>query len=131
MKAKGAMAHVSVTINGRQYRMACDDGQEEHLLRLADDVNGKVDQLKGAFGEIGDTRLTVMAAIMVADELADVKRRLRQAEAEVAAMREARALLVDRTEAREAGVAEAIEQAAETIERIAAGLMVPARAGEA
>lgn len=125
------MAHVSVTINGRQYRMACDDGQEEHLLRLADDVNGKVDQLKGAFGEIGDTRLTVMAAIMVADELADVKRRLRQAEAEVAAMREARALLVDRTEAREAGVAEAIEQAAETIERIAAGLMVPARAGEA
>ncbi len=69
------MAHVSVTINGRSFRMACDDGQEDHLLRLAAEVNGKVDQLKGAFGEIGDTRLTVMAAIMVADELADTRRR--------------------------------------------------------
>jgi cell division protein ZapA len=124
------MAHVSVTINGRQFRMACDDGQEDHLLKLADDVNGKVDQLKGAFGEIGDTRLTVMAAIMVADELADVKRRLRQAEAEVSAMREARALLIDRAEARETHVAEAIEQAVDTIERIAAELMAPPRAGD-
>jgi len=124
------MAHVSVTINGRQFRMACDDGQEDHLLKLADDVNGKVDQLKGAFGEIGDTRLTVMAAIMVADELADVKRRLRQAEAEIAAMREARALLIDRAEVREAQMAEAIEQAVGTIDRMTADLMAPSRGSD-
>ncbi len=68
------MSHVSVTINGRQFRMACDDGQEEHLLRLAGTVNEKVDALKGSFGEIGDTRLTVMAAIMVADDLAEAHR---------------------------------------------------------
>ena len=73
------MAHVSVTINGRQFRMACDDGQEEHLQRLAADINGRVDQLKVSFGEIGDKRLTVMAAIMVADELVDVGRRLKAA----------------------------------------------------
>ncbi|QCK86744.1 cell division protein ZapA [Phreatobacter aquaticus] len=124
------MAHVSVTINGRQFRMACDDGQEDHLLKLADDVNGKVDQLKGAFGEIGDTRLTVMAAIMVADELADVKRRLRQAEAEIAATREARALLIERAEVREAQMAEAIEHAVGTIERMTADLMSSGRGGD-
>lgn len=116
------MAHVSVTINGRQFRMACDDGQEDHLLRLAAEVNGKVDQLKGAFGEIGDTRLTVMAAIMVADELADVRRRLKAAEAELAALRDARTLMIERANERDASVAGALDDAASSIERLTAQL---------
>ncbi|WP_163359821.1 cell division protein ZapA, partial [Klebsiella aerogenes] len=82
-------------------RMACDDGQEEHLMRLAADVDGKVEQLKQAFGEIGDTRLTVMAAIMVADEMADVRRRLRAAETELAELRDVRATMEKEAEARE------------------------------
>lgn len=116
------MAHVSVTINGRSFRMACDDGQEDHLLRLAAEVNGKVDQLKGAFGEIGDTRLTVMAAIMVADELADTRRRLKAAEAELQALREARAAVVERSEEREALLAHTLDDAAASIERLTAQL---------
>jgi cell division protein ZapA len=116
------MAHVSVTINGRQFRMACDDGQEDHLLRLAAEVNGKVDQLKGAFGEIGDTRLTVMAAIMVADELADTRRRLKAAETELATLREARTLMVERADEREARLAHTLDDAAASIERLAAQL---------
>jgi len=112
------MAQVSLTNNGRQFRMACDDGQEEHLLKLAADVNAKVEQLKGAFGEIGDTRLTVMASIMVADEAAETRRRLKAAEAELTALREARALLAERAEAREASMAAALNHAAETIERL-------------
>ncbi len=116
------MAHVSVTINGRQFRMACDDGQEDHLLKLAAEVNEKVDQLKGAFGEIGDTRLTVMAAIMVADELADVRRRLKAAEAELGALRDARSLLAERAVERESGMARALDDAAASIERLTAQL---------
>ncbi|AVO44237.1 cell division protein ZapA [Phreatobacter cathodiphilus] len=116
------MAHVSVTINGRSFRMACDDGQEDHLLRLAAEVNGKVDQLKGAFGEIGDTRLTVMAAIMVADELADTRRRLKAAETELAALREARAVIVERADQREALLAHTLDDAASSIERLTSQL---------
>jgi cell division protein ZapA len=116
------MAHVSVTINGRQFRMACDDGQEDHLLKLAAEVNEKVDQLKGAFGEIGDTRLTVMAAIMVADELADVRRRLKTAEAELGALRDARALLAEKVTDRETAMAGALDDAAASIERLTAQL---------
>jgi cell division protein ZapA len=116
------MAHVSVTINGRQFRMACDDGQEDHLLKLAAEVNEKVDQLKGAFGEIGDTRLTVMAAIMVADELADIRRRLKAAEAELAALRDARSLLAERAGERETAMAGALDDAAASIERLTAQL---------
>ncbi len=123
------MAHVSVTINGRSFRMACDDGQEDHLLRLAAEVNGKVDQLKGAFGEIGDTRLTVMAAIMVADELADTRRRLKAAETELSALREARAVIVERADQREALLAHTLDDAAASIERLTSqltGLSKPA-----
>ncbi|MBL8568591.1 MAG: cell division protein ZapA [Phreatobacter sp.] len=123
------MAHVSVTINGRQFRMACDDGQEDHLLRLAAEVNEKVDQLKGAFGEIGDTRLTVMAAIMVADELADVRRRLKAAEAELGALRDARALLAERATERETAMAGALDDAAASVERLTAQLTGLSRSG--
>jgi len=123
------MAHVSVTINGRQFRMACDDGQEDHLLRLAAEVNEKVDKLKGAFGEIGDTRLTVMAAIMVADELADVRRRLKAAEAELGALRDARALLAERVTERETAMAGALDDAAASIERLTAQLTGLSRTG--
>jgi cell division protein ZapA len=113
------MAHVSVTINGRQFRMACDDGQEEHLLRLAADINARIDQLKGSFGEIGDTRLTVMAAIMVADELVDVSRRLKSAEQELASLREARALDAERIQRQHERLADLIDQTAETVESLA------------
>ena len=65
------MAQVNVTINGRQFRMACEDGQEGHLIELARDLDMRISGLRGKFGEIGDTRLTVMAALTVADELAE------------------------------------------------------------
>ena len=67
------MPHVSVTIAGRQYRMACDEGQEEHLIRLARDIDDRITQLRGAFGEIGDQRLVIMAALTIADNLAEAR----------------------------------------------------------
>jgi cell division protein ZapA len=48
------MSHVNVTINSRQYRMACEEGQEARLLRLAESLETRVASLRGKFGEIGD-----------------------------------------------------------------------------
>ena len=69
------MSHINVTINGRQYRMACEEGQEVRLLKLAESLESRVDELRGKFGEIGDARLTVMAALTVCDELLDASQR--------------------------------------------------------
>lgn len=65
------MAQVTVTINGRGYQIACDDGQEEHLVKLAGYVDKRVGELTAAMGQIGDTRLLVMAGLLIADELSD------------------------------------------------------------
>lgn len=112
------MSQVTVTINGRQFRMACEDGQESHLLRLAADLDQRIERLRGTFGEIGDTRLTVMAALTVADELADTGGRLRRLEEDMAGLQDARAASAERAEATQAAVAAALNSAAERIEQV-------------
>ncbi len=113
------MAEVSVTINGRVYRMACDAGQEEHLMRLSKELDARIARLRESFGEIGDTRLTVMAALMVADEVSELRRRLRTAEQEIEGLNDARHAAAERIDANERALADVIESAAERIERIA------------
>ena len=116
------MAEVSVTINGRVYRMACDPGQEDHLARLGRELDQRIAQLRESFGEIGDTRLAVMAAIMVADELAELKRRLRSADQEIQSLKDARERAAQRSEEGERALADILETTAERIERLAHGL---------
>ncbi len=112
------MSQVTVTINGRQFRMACEDGQEGHLKRLAEDIDRRIDGLRSRFGEIGDTRLTVMAALTVADELSDVTGRLNKIEQELASLQDARVASADHAKATQAAVAAALNSAAERIEGI-------------
>jgi cell division protein ZapA len=112
------MSQVTVTINGRQFRMACEDGQESHLLRLAQDLDQRIERLRGTFGEIGDTRLTVMAALTVADELADASGKLRRLEENMASLQDARAASAERADATQAAVAAALNSAAERIEQV-------------
>ena len=112
------MAHVTATIAGRQFRLACEDGQEDHLQLLAQDIDERIAKLREKFGEIGDTRLTVMAALTVADELSEAARRLRRMEEEVAAMQDARVVSADRAKAASAAVVNAFNSAAERIEGI-------------
>ena len=100
------MPEVSVTINGRVYRMACDAGQEEHLARLSKELDARIARLRDSFGEIGDTRLTVMAALMVADELSEMRRRLRAAEQEIEGLNDARHAATERIEANEKALAD-------------------------
>ena len=112
------MAQVSVTINGRQFRMTCEDGQEEHLMTLARDLDARIGGLRAKFGEIGDTRLTVMAAITVADELAEAAVRVKRLEAELAALQQFGVAASDRHKAAQASIAAALSGAAERIETI-------------
>jgi cell division protein ZapA len=113
------MAQVVVTIAGRTYRMACDDGEEARLEHLARDFDARIAGLRTSFGEIGDQRIIVMAALTLADELAEAQR-------QIADMKN---LLVDAdgaTRSREAQsahrqdrVASALGEAAQRIERLA------------
>jgi cell division protein ZapA len=112
------MAHVTATIAGRQFRLACEDGQEDHLQLLAKDMDERIAQLREKFGEIGDTRLTVMAALMVEDLLSEATRRVRRLEEEIAGLQDARGVAADRAKAASAAVVNAFNSAAERIEGI-------------
>jgi cell division protein ZapA len=125
------MATVIVSINGRNYRMACDDGQEEHLTRLAQDFDARISELRADFGQIGDMRLTVMAALTIADELSDQREQLRRIEDELAALHDARTEAADRTKATESAIAAAFNAAAERIEKLARALDGRAPSGPA
>ena len=112
------MSHVSVTISGRQYRMACEDGQEDHLTQLAKDLDRRIDDLRNRFGEIGDMRLAVMAALMVGDELLEAGKQLRQIEGKLSVVNDARAAAAERLQTTETAVAAALNSAAERVERL-------------
>ena len=111
------MSHINVTINGRQYRMACEEGQEVRLLKLAENLQQRVESLRGKFGEMGDARLTVMAALTACDELVDASARIRSLEEEVEQLRNARTAATDRARATQTAVSNALNAAAERIER--------------
>lgn len=113
------MPSVNVTINGKNYRMACDEGQEQHLLDLGDELNGRIDELRGAFGEIGDLRFVVMAAIQLADDLTDAKGRMERVEQEMIALRARDAANAERQHGTEAELARTISTAAQRITDIA------------
>ena len=112
------MSQVSVTINGRQFRMACEDGQEAHLMELARDLDTRIEGLRSKFGEIGDTRLTVMAALTIADAMSETGQRIKRLEDEVSALQEARVAAADQAKTVQSAVAAALTAAAERIEII-------------
>ncbi|MDR3421931.1 MAG: cell division protein ZapA [Xanthobacteraceae bacterium] len=112
------MSQVNVTINGRQFRMACEDGQEDHLTNLARELDTRIAGLRAKFGEIGDARLTVMAAITIADELSEMGTRIKRLEDEFAAAQGAQTAVAERNTAAQAAAAAALTSAAERIESV-------------
>lgn len=110
------MAQVNTVISGRQFRLACEDGQEDHLQALAKGMDERIAHLRAKFGEIGDTRLTIMAALMLEDELEESLRRVRRLEEEITALQDARLIATDRAKAASAAVVNAFNSAAERIE---------------
>jgi cell division protein ZapA len=116
------MGQIAVTIDGKSYRMACDDGQEDHLASLASYYDGRVQDMRKSFGEIGDMRLAVMAAITLADEISELKKTIEGANEALAAARASIAGFDAKAAAREAEMAETVLQSAERIERMAKSL---------
>ena len=109
------MAQVAVTINGRGYQIACDDGQEVHLRQLANYIDRRVAELVAAMGQVGDMRLLVMVSLLIADELSD-------ANAEMAELRQGRESSQSAEEQAGHVAAQAIETLAVRVEEIAARL---------
>jgi cell division protein ZapA len=122
---------VNVEINGRKYRMACEEGQEPHLLGLAERFNQHIDGLKGSFGEIGDNRLTVMAGIAVLDELAEAERQIEALKGDVAALTHAGEALSQEAEELELKFAKRLNEAARKIEAISTAIDETGAAGPA
>jgi cell division protein ZapA len=123
------MPEVTASIAGRQFRLACEDGQEEHLQALAHNLDQRIIDLRAKFGEIGDTRLTVMAALVVADELAEMQRRIGVLEQDISGLQDARQVAADRAKAASTAVVHAFNSAAEHIEGITRKLNATVPAG--
>jgi len=106
------MAQINVDVNGRPYAVGCEDGQEQHLQDLAKMFDHQVRQVGKDLGQLGDTRLFLMGALLLADELYDAKNRLAALQAELARMQAERSRIETRA-------VSALETAASRIERLA------------
>ena len=78
------MAVVDVTVNGRTYQIACDDGEEKHLADLARYFDGHVSEVSSSVGQVGEARLILMAGLLVADELSNSRGRIEGLESSAA-----------------------------------------------
>jgi len=108
------MAQLTIEVNGRPYLVGCEDGQEAQLRELAKIFDGHVRQLAGEAGQIGETRLFLMGALLMADELQDIKTRLAHAQVENTRLRTERDMLENRAAA-------ALDAAAKRVEELAGG----------
>jgi cell division protein ZapA len=106
------MAQINVEVNGRPYAVGCEDGQEQHLTELAKMFDHQVRQVGQDMGQLGDTRLFLMGALLLADELADARGRLASLQADVARLNADRSRI-------EARSVMALESAAKRIEKLA------------
>jgi cell division protein ZapA len=116
------MPEVNVEIDGKKYRMSCEDGQQQHLMELADRFNRTVIGLKGSFGEIGDNRLVVMAGIAVLDELAEAENRIAALQQDIADLTTAGRELTIEAEELEQKFARRLAEAARKVEAVATAI---------
>ena len=110
------MGQVTVTINERQYRIGCEDGQEDHLRELGGELDRRTTVLREQFGEIGDARLSIMAAVMLLDELAEARTRLHRLEQEMTRLRQGHSADAQRLQQVEVALAAALDAAAARID---------------
>src|SRR6478609_6729627 len=104
------MAQINIEVNGRPYAVGCEDGQEGHLLELARMFDHQVRQVSQDMGQLGDTRLFLMGALLLADELADARTRLAALQSDMGRLQTDRSRLETRAVA-------ALENAAKRIDK--------------
>ena len=116
------MPLVNVMVNGRAYTIACDDGEEDHLRSLAATVDAKAREVLSSVGQVGDTRLLLMAALLMADEHHGAQSRLDASTAATGDLENARGKLESQVAEAQSAAADALELAAKRVEDIAASL---------
>ena len=76
------MAQVTVRINGYAYTVGCQDGEEQHLQLMAEQVERRIDSIKAVAGQSGESRMLVMAALLMADDLYEMGKSLQSAQSQ-------------------------------------------------
>src|SRR3954463_10207062 len=107
------MAQLTIQVNGRPYTVGCEDGQEAHLREIPRLFDRQVRQVSQDVGQLGETRLFLMGALLLADELSDLKLRLAHAQSELSRLQADQGRVEGRA-------VQAIEAAAKRIEKLAA-----------
>jgi cell division protein ZapA len=112
------LGQVSVTLNGRTYRLECGAGEEAHLIALAEYLGSHVDTMKRKFGQVGDDRLILMAALMVTDELWGVRRQMQELKTAMTELRADKSAADESLKSKRADIADAIGAAADRLEML-------------
>ncbi len=105
------MAQVTIRINGFAYTLGCEDGQESHLIAMSAKVEERIDSIKALGGQTGESKLLVLAALLMADELHDQSKLLDRLKSELQQVPQA-----------EQGQRRRLAKLADKAEEIAAGL---------
>jgi cell division protein ZapA len=112
------MGQVSVTLNGRTYRLECGQGEETHLIALAEYLGSHVDTMRRKFGQVGDDRLILMASLLVTDELWELRRQVQELKTALAEARRDRSTADEAAKTLEADLAARVNAAADRLELI-------------
>ena len=112
------MGQVSVTLNGRTYRLECGAGEEAHLIALAEYLGSSVDTMKRKFGQVGDDRLILMASLMVTDELWELRRQMQELKTAMAELRHHRSAADEAAKSIRTDLADTIGAAADRLEML-------------
>lgn len=112
------MAQVNVTVNNREFTVACEDGEEKHLNDLARYLDKQVQELAQSVGQVGETRLFLLAGLLVADELSEMLAKVDELSDEIERLKAGRHAMVDKAQKAEAIAAEVLETAARRLDDI-------------
>ncbi|OFW71699.1 MAG: hypothetical protein A2W02_00945 [Alphaproteobacteria bacterium RBG_16_64_48] len=112
------MGQVSVTLNGRTYRLECGEGEETHLIALAEYLGSHVDTMKRKFGQVGDDRLILMASLLITDELWELRRQMQELKTSLAEARRDRSVADESTKSVQADLAQRVSAVAERLEML-------------
>ena len=121
---------MSVTLNGRNYRLECSEGEEAHLLELAEYLGSHVDEMRRKFGQVGDDRLILMASLVVTDELWELRREIENMKTALAEARRDKSASDETAKHMQADLSARIDAAAERLEGLNAELSKGGRASD-
>lgn len=112
------MPQVTVTINNRNYTVACGEGEEQHLLDLASYYDKQIRIISEEVGQVGDQRLLLLGALMVTDQLSDMVSKVDELRSEVNRLKGERTTFEHRASNAEARVSELLDAASRRINEI-------------